>query len=85
MNLAIQIEDAELEARMLDSMVLAVEYAIYNGVNSHTDYEYALHAVAIMAHEHMEHMKALMEKSYELQRAETGGKYDITGYHQKHL
>ncbi len=70
MELAIQIEDAAMEAEILGSMLLAVQEAIYNGDCHYTEYELAFHAVFRMMEDHKNHLKELTDKAYALQRGE---------------
>lgn len=72
MKLAIQIEDLTYEAEALRSLLLAVYNAIYNSTDNYEEYNFALDAVFRMAHDHMEHMKSLMDKAYAIQREVIG-------------
>lgn len=67
MGLAIKVEDMAYEAELLRSMTLATYDAIYNGCNNYEEFDCALHAVFLMAHDHMEHMKSLSNEAYALQ------------------
>ena len=77
MKLAAQIEDVALEADTLRSMILATYDAIYNGCTGYEEFDGALHAVYLMAHDHMEHMKSLTNEAYALQRKEKGGEKNV--------
>lgn len=68
MGLAVQIEDAMVEANMIRDTLLAIDSAIYNGPCSHKEFEWALYAVFIKANEHLEKMKVLTDKAYALQK-----------------
>ncbi len=68
MGLAVKIEEMALEAENLRSMALAVYNAIYNSHTSHKEFDGALNAVFHMAHDHMNHMNALTDEAYALQR-----------------
>ena len=68
MELANQIENLAYEAEALRSLLLALYNAIYNGPYGYKEYDSALDAVFSMAHEHMEHMKSLMDEAYAIQR-----------------
>ncbi len=70
MGLVVKIEDMALEAERLRSLSLAIYDAIYNGCDAYEEFDGALHAVFCAAHDHMEHMKALMDEAYALQKME---------------
>ncbi len=72
MGLTVQIEDMAHEAESLRSMALAVYEAIYDGHTNYKEFDGALNAVFRMAHDHMNHMKALTDQAYALQKE---GKY----------
>lgn len=69
-SLAIKIEDVQHEAEILRSMILATYDAIYNGCDAYEEFEGAFYAVFCMAHDHMEHMKVLVDEAYALRRKE---------------
>ena len=68
MKLAAKIEEMAYEAEMLRSMVMATYDAIYNGCNDYKEFDGQLNMVFYVAHDHMKHMKALMDEAYALQR-----------------
>ena len=51
-------------------MILATYDAIYNGCDAYEAFEGAFYAVFCMAHDHMEHMKVLVDEAYALRRKE---------------
>lgn len=51
-------------------MALAVYEAIYNSHTNHKEFDGALNAVFYMAHDHMNHMKALRDEAYVLRKKE---------------
>lgn len=70
MKLAMRIEEMALEAEVLRSVSLATYDAIYNGCDDYGEFDGALHTVFLMAHDHMKHMKMLMDEAYVLQKEE---------------
>ncbi len=68
MRLTAKIEEMAYEAETLRSMALAVYEAIYNSNTDHKEFDGALNAVFYMAHDHMNHMKALTDTAHALQR-----------------
>lgn len=68
MELAMRIEEMALEAETLRSMALATYDAIYNGCAGYEEFDGQLNMVFHVAHDHMKHMKALMDEVYALQR-----------------
>lgn len=70
MKLAAKIEDMAIEAENLRSLSLATYDAIYNGCDGYEEFDGALHTVFLMANNHMEHMKTLMDEAYVLQKME---------------
>ncbi len=70
MELAIKLEDLAYEAEALKSLLMAVHTAIYNSHVGYEAFDFALNAVFLMAHDHMEHLKSLMDEAYAAQRGE---------------
>lgn len=66
MDLAFKIEEMEKEAEIVNSLLLAVYEAIYNGCVDYRKFEWALHEVSGMAQDHMEHMKSLTDETFAL-------------------
>lgn len=70
MSLAFRIEEMQYEAETLRSATLAAYEAIYHGGTDYEEFDGALHAVFIMSHAHMEHLKVLTDEAYALQRGQ---------------
>lgn len=68
MGIAIQIEDAMVEARIISSTLLAVNEALYNGSGGHEEYEWAVLGILDRAAEHTRRMEALTNTVYAMQR-----------------
>lgn len=68
MGLAVKIENMAYEAAVLRSTTLAVYEAIYNGGADYEEFDDALNAVFCMAHDHMEHLKALSDEAHALRK-----------------
>ncbi len=65
MSMASKIEDASVEAAMLNSLLFAVTDSLYNGSAGYEQYEWAFTSVSRMAGDLSAHLDTLTKEAYE--------------------
>lgn len=79
MELESKIEDALYEADILQSTLLAIWTAMYEGHNDFKEYESALHGVCVRACDLRNYLDALTDEAFALQKAGKAGENNVKG------
>lgn len=68
MDIEREVEEIGYEAEQLESLILAISSAIYNGAYDYKEYENGMNAIYNFAREHAKHMKKLIDAVFELKK-----------------